>query len=95
MSRKAHRLKIGMNMYLRGIKAAADIFPKCYQKGSGAVVQNLGFWELAVAAPPLPDPALWIPASREIGDTAAADERTSADHDEFVSDARRRAYSGH
>ena len=80
-----------MNMYLRGIKAAADIFLQRYEEGSGAAVQNLGFWELAAAARPLPDPVLWIPESRELGDTAATDERASTDYYEFVSAAKRRA----
>ncbi|MCH8206294.1 MAG: phosphotransferase [Chloroflexi bacterium] len=83
-----------MNMYLRGIKSAADIFLKCYEEESGAVVQNLGFWELATAARPLPDPVLWIPASREMGDAGATDERASTDYYEFVAEARRRAYAG-
>ena len=83
-----------MNMYLRGVKVAADIFLKCYEEGSGAAVQNLGFWEMAAAARPLPDPVLWIPASREMGYPAATDERASTDYWEFVADATRRAYSG-
>ena len=83
-----------MNMHLRGIKEAADIFLKRYEEGSGAVVRNLGFWELAAAARPLPDPVLWIPASREMGDTAATDERASTNYYEFVSDAKSRAYAG-
>ncbi len=83
-----------MNMYLRGIKAAADIFLKHYEAGSGARVQNLGFWELAAAAHPLPAPALWIPASREMGDAAATDERAATDYYDFVYSARRRACEG-
>ena len=47
-----------MNMYLRGIKEAADIFLDYYEAESGPV-ENLGFWELACAARPLPTPARW------------------------------------
>ncbi len=43
-----------MNMYLRGLKEAADPFLEYYEAASGPV-QNLGFWELACAARPLPD----------------------------------------
>ncbi len=82
-----------MNMYLRGIKAAADIFLDIYEAESGRV-ENLGFWELACAARPLPDPALWIPASREMGDVGATDDRADTDFYEFVASAIRRAYAG-
>ena len=83
-----------MNMYLRGIKSAADIFLKHYEKQSGAAVQNLGYWELACAARPLPDPVLWIPMSREMGDMSATDDRADTDYYEFVADAMRRAHAG-
>ena len=82
-----------MNMYLRGIKEAADMFLDSYEAESGPV-ENLGFWELACAARPLPDPALWIPASREMGDLGATDDRANADFYEFVESAIRRAYAG-
>ena len=83
-----------MNMYLRGIKEAADIFLKRYETDSGVVVENLGFWELAAVARPLPNPQDWIPASRGMGDAAAIDERAATDYYEFVSEAKRRAYAG-
>lgn len=82
-----------MNMYLRGIKEAADIFLNYYEAESGPV-ENLGFWELACAARPLPNPALWIPASREMGDKGATDDRAETDFPEFVESAIRRAYDG-
>ena len=83
-----------MNMCLRGIKAAADIFLDRYEAESGARVRNLGFWELACAARPLPNPAFWIPASREMGDTGATDDRADTDYFEFVSIAIRKAHDG-
>ena len=83
-----------MNMYLRGIKEAADIFLRSYEAGSGTAVQNLGFRELAAAVQPLPDSVLWIPASREMGDPGATDDRATTDYPEFVSQALRRAYDG-
>ena len=82
-----------MNMYLRGIKEAADIFLDCYEAEAGPV-SNLGFWELATAARPLPNPAAWIPASREMGDSGATDDRADTDYYEFVSGAIHRAYRG-
>ena len=83
-----------MNMYLRGVKEAADIFLDQYEAESGASVRNLGFWELARAAGPLPNPALWIPMSREMGDLGSTDDRADTDYYEFVENARRRAYAG-
>ena len=82
-----------MNMYLRGIKEAADPFLHYYEAESGPV-RNLGFWEVACAARALPDPAAWIPASREMGDLSATDDRAGTDYYEFVSDAIRRAHEG-
>ena len=83
-----------MNMYLRGIKEAADIFLDHYESVSGSRVGNLGFWELARAAGPLPNPAAWIWTSREMGDAGSTDDRADTDYFEFVADARRRAYAG-
>ncbi len=82
-----------MNMYLRGIKEAADLFLQCYEAESGPV-RNLGFWEVACAVRPLPDPQMWIPASREMGDHSATDDRAETDFYEFVSNAIRRAREG-
>ena len=82
-----------MNMYLRGIKEAADVFLGCYEAECGPV-RNLGFWELAAAARALPNPVLWIPASRELGDSGATDDRADTDYYEFVSGAMQRAYGG-
>ena len=80
-------------MCLRGIKEAADPFLEYYEATSGPV-RNLGFWELACAARPLPDPAAWIPPSREMGDASATDDRADTDYGQFVANAIRRAYSG-
>ena len=83
-----------MNMYLRGIREAAEPFLECYEAESGAAVRDLGFWELAAAARPLPDPVLWIPMSREMGDASSTDERAGTDFVEFVHDAKGRAHAG-
>ena len=82
-----------MNMYLRGIKEAAGIFLEHYEATRGPVV-NLGFWELACAARPLPVPAAWIPESRDMGDLGATDDRAETDYYEFVEGAMRRAWEG-
>ena len=83
-----------MNMYLRGIKPAADIFLGRYEEVSGRDLKNLGFWEIVAAARALPNPALWIPASREMGDPISTDDRADSDYYEFVADAIQRAYGG-
>ncbi len=82
-----------VNMYLRAIKEAADDFLERYEGASGPVL-NLGFWELARAAGPLPDPAAWIPASRRMGDLSATGDRAGTDYYEFISEAMRRARDG-
>ena len=83
-----------MNQYLRGTKSAADLFLKFYEEGAGESVRNLGFWELAAAARPLPQPALWIRQVREVETVTATDERANSDYNEFVASALRRAYNG-
>ena len=82
-----------MEMHLRGIKGAADPFLEYYQALSGPV-RNLGFWELACAARPLPDPAAWIPEPGDLGDLVVPVERAHTDYYEFVHDALGRAYEG-
>ncbi len=82
-----------MNMYLRGLKEAADPFLACYEAEAGPV-RNLGFWELACAARPLPAPVNWIPPPFEMGDESRTSERAESDYAEFVADAKRRAYAG-
>ena len=82
-----------MNMYLRGIKEAADIFLDYYEAESGPV-ENLGFWELACAARPLPDPGtLWLLEYYEAQDVSAVVSRAETDFREFVESAMRRARS--
>ena len=83
-----------MNMFLRGVREAANPFLEYYEAESGPV-RNLGFWEVACAVRPLPDPAMWIPASREMGDHSATNDRAETDYYEFVSSAIRRAREGH
>lgn len=82
-----------MNMYLRGIKEAAGIFLDYYESESGPV-ENLGFWELACAARPLPAPARWLLEFYETQDVSAIVSRAEADFREFVESAMRRAYAG-
>ena len=82
-----------MNMYLRGIKEAADIFLDYYEAESGPV-ENLGFWELACAARPLPAPARWTLEYYEAGDVSAIVNRTETDFREFVASSMQRAFAG-
>jgi aminoglycoside phosphotransferase (APT) family kinase protein len=51
-----------MNMYLRGLKEAADPFLACYEAEAGPV-RNLGCWELACAARPLPWAGFRLPST--------------------------------
>lgn len=81
-----------MNMYLRGIKEAADIFLRCYEAESGPV-ENLGFWELACAARPLPAPARWLLEFYETPDPTAIVNRAETDFREFVTLAMRRVHA--
>ena len=82
-----------MNQYLRGSRSAADLFLKSYEEGSGESVRNLGFWELAAAARPLPQPALWVGQARGVETVTATDERVNSDYNEFVASALKRAYN--
>ena len=83
-----------MNMHLRGIKDAADLFLNAYERQTGEAVKNLGFRELAAAAQCLPSPLGWVPMTREMGGAQIADELAVAQYDEFVAGALRRAYEG-
>ena len=42
-----------MNMVLLGLPDAADEFLHAYEAGTGQMVKNLGFWEMAAAARPM------------------------------------------
>ena len=79
---------------VRGIKEAADVFLNHYEAARGPL-RNLGFWELASAARPLPNPAVWIPESRQMGDIGATDDSAGTDYYEFVENAIQRAREGH
>ena len=81
-----------LNQYLRGTKSAADLFLKFYEEGSGESLRNLGFWELAAAARPLPQPTLWVRQIRKVAGITATDEQASSDYHEFVASALKRAY---
>ena len=83
-----------MNMHLRGIRDAANLFLEAYETQTGEPVKNLGFRELAAAAQCLPSPLGWVPANREMGGAQIADERAIAQYEEFVADALQRAYEG-
>ena len=81
-----------MDMHLRGIREAADIFLNRYEAGAGRV-RDLGFWELAAAARPLPNPVAWIPAARQMGNRGATDQKAVRDYFDFVAAAIERSHS--
>ena len=78
-----------MEMHLRGIRAAADLFLQTYEAEAGKV-RNLGFWELAAAARPLPNPRAWL-----LGPVAECDREQAGGptrgYFEFVGNAIERA----
>ena len=79
-----------MEMHLRGIPEAADLFLERYERTAGKVA-NLGFWELAAAARPLPDPAKWLLDSQLEGGRAAVEQRLQRNFRAFVEAAIARA----
>lgn len=50
-----------MHLHLLGLESAANEFLEAYEGEIGHRVENLGFWELAAAVRPMPDPARLIP----------------------------------
>ena len=79
-----------MEMHLRGIPEAADLFLERYERTAGTVA-NLGFWELAAAARPLPEPAKWLLQLQLEGGREAAEQRLQRDFQAFVEAAIARA----
>lgn len=69
-----------MDMFLRGLHDAADVFLDVYEAKVGRRVASLGFWQLAAAARPLFSPTGWISDS-------PAKERFA----DFIVDAKGRA----
>jgi aminoglycoside phosphotransferase (APT) family kinase protein len=68
-----------MDMFLLGMREAADEFLSAYEAEMGQRVANLGFWELAAAVRPMYNPKGWITES-------PSKERFR----DFIADARRR-----
>lgn len=56
-----------MNIYLLGLENAAREFLAVYEGEAGHRVENLGFWELAAAVRPMPEPARLIPQLSALG----------------------------
>lgn len=52
-----------MEMFLVGMKEAADTFLEIYETETGKPVSNLGLWELAAAVRPIFNPVGWISES--------------------------------
>ncbi len=52
-----------MEMFLIGMKEAADTFLRTYEQETGKPVANLGLWELAAAVRPMFHPEGWISES--------------------------------
>lgn len=69
-----------MDMFLSGLREAAEEFLATYERETGRRVANLGLWELAAAARPMFNPGGWITES-------SAKEPFSR----FIADARARA----
>lgn len=82
-----------MEMHLRGIKEAADIFLRRYEADAG-VVENLPFWELAAAARPLPDPLAWLLDPPIRSQNGPGSQEVLGNFNEFVAAALARIHSG-
>lgn len=82
-----------MEMHLRGIKDAADIFLRRYEAGAGEV-KNLVFWELAAAARPLPNPAAWLIDPSQERARAGGSGSALRNYEEFVAGALARIGKG-
>ncbi len=79
-----------MEMHLRGVKGAADLFLQSYEAEAGKV-QHLGFWEIAAAARPLPNPAAWRIGPIKESDHDPIGEKSTRGYFEFVGKATARA----
>ena len=80
-----------LHLQLLGLESAAKAFLEVYEEEAGHRVENLGFWELAAAVRPMPDPARLIPQYSALGVPPCAPEVIRERLRQFIAAARRHA----
>jgi aminoglycoside phosphotransferase (APT) family kinase protein len=80
-----------MHLHLLGLETAAQAFLEAYEREAGQRVEYLGFWELAAAVRPLPDPTRLLSQYRALGMPPCAPDVLQARFRQFIALARRRA----
>lgn len=77
-----------MHVHLLGLENAAGAFLEAYEAEAGHRVENLGFWELAAAARPMPDPARLLHQYSAVGAPACTPEIIRDRLRQFIAAAR-------
>jgi len=77
-----------MHLHLLGLENAAGVFLEAYEVEAGHRVENLGFWELAAAARPMPDPARLLHQYSAVGAPACTPEVIRQRLRQFIAAAR-------
>jgi hypothetical protein len=83
-----------MDMVLSGLGQAADEFLRVYEAEMGRRVANLGLWELAAAARPMPDPGQGVPEGHALGLTHLTADSVRQALRQFIAAASRRVGVG-
>lgn len=78
-----------MNIHLLGLEDAAREFLDVYEGEAGHRVENLGFWELAAAVRPMPDPTRLIPQLSALGMPPCPPQAMRERLRQFIAAARR------
>jgi aminoglycoside phosphotransferase (APT) family kinase protein len=76
-----------MDLFLRGLSKAADVFLSAYQAAIDDDLANLGFWELAAAARPMFSPHGWVdqsPAKEYFAQFIAGAMQKLYDHSQYL-----------
>ena len=79
------------HIQLLGLESAASTFLEVYEEEAGHRVENLGFWELAAAVRPMPDPARLLHQYSALGMPPCTPEVIRERLRHFIADARRHA----
>ena len=80
-----------MHLHLLGLETAAEEFLQVYEREAGRRIENLGFWGLAAAVRPLPDPTRLLPQYSALGMPPCAPQVLHRRFRQFIVLARRRA----
>ncbi|HLW00463.1 MAG TPA: phosphotransferase [Ktedonobacterales bacterium] len=80
-----------LHLQLLGLEHAARTFLEVYEVEAEHRVENLGFWELAAAARPMPDPARLIPQYSALGAPPCTSKVIRERLRQFIATARQHA----